>query len=268
MSGNSSATEFTMNFAFQIFCFLLAGKLVYLISWFEIVLTSICFLLYNKGTSIVQAADKVTVAVPKEACVQSRFKLPGCYYKGRFIGEGKTVQISVCESCTCECGNPICYVMDCARPPAGCSYMQTVTECCKLVCKKGCTYNGIIIPEGETRTVAPCQYGTCSGGQVFIAIADCALPNPGCHYESTMEECCKEICDEGCNYSGIIIPEGETRPVAPCEWADCSGGVVSVKVADCQQPQPGCHLESTLEECCKQVCDGAIEPPVFATVSA
>lgn len=199
----------------------------------------------------------MAATVIKDACFRSQKNSAGCCYSGRYIQEGKTLQISGCESCTCKLGKPICHVMDCAKPPAGCHHVQTATECCKLVCK-GCTYKGIFIPEGEYRTVAPCQYAYCFGGEVAIAIADCGPLQPGCRYESTMEECCKLICD-GCIYNGIHIPEGENRPVAPCQFGYCDGGKVSIAIADCARPPVGYHYESTLEQCCKLVCDAIDE---------
>lgn len=132
----------------------------------------------------------------------------------------------------------------------------------------GCTHNGIFIPEGQTRTLAPCQYGTCKRGKVSISIADCPPPQDGCRYESTMEECCKKICVKGCTYNGIFIPEGQTKTVAPCEFASCINGQVALAVADCLAPRKGCRIESTIEECCKQICDGPFTVPVVEPVPA
>lgn len=192
----------------------------------------------------------------KTACFQSQANSPGCCYNGKYIQEGKTLQISGCESCACKLGKPICLSIGCAKPPAGCHHVQTATECCKLVCN-GCTYTGIFIPEGDYRTVAPCTYAYCFGGEVAIAIADCGPYEPGCRYESTMKECCKLICD--CDYNGIHIPEGENRPVAPCKFGYCNGGKVTIAIADCTRPPLGCHYEPTLKRCCNLVCDGSID---------
>lgn len=207
---------------------------------------------------MVQGDDGKVANAPRKSC--GGYTTPrGCCYDGKYIGEGKTLRISACKWCTCKSGHRICQVMDCAIPPKGCRYIQTATECCKLVCDKGCTYNGIFIPEGQSKTVAPCQYGYCNGGKVALAIADCAPPPPGCRYESTMEECCKMICDKGCNYNGILIPEGESKVVAPCQYGYCNGGKVAIAIMDCARPPLNCNYEPTLENCCNLICNG---PPI------
>lgn len=186
--------------------------------------------------------------------------IKGCIYNGKCIPDGTTFQASSCESCTCDGGRVFCTVQDCAAPPPGCSYVSTATECCKLICNKGCVYNGIFIPGGTTATVEPCTYATCDNGEVFIAMADCAAPPEGCRYEPTIEECCNLNCEEGCFYNGIFIPEGTTSTVKPCTYGTCDGGTVFIAVADCAAPPEGCRYESTLEQCCRLVCDN---PPIL-----
>ncbi len=203
---------------------------------------------------MINTPKRVPPVTIKERCRAHFIKGSGCCYRGKFIGEGKSLQISACESCTCTRGKSICQIMDCAKPPEGCSITQTATECCKLTCT-GCNYNGIFIPEGETKTVAPCTYGTCSGGEVMIAMADCGPLQPGCRYESTMDECCKQICTE-CNHFGIIIREGETETIEPCEYGTCTNGVITSVIERCGAEVAGCRYESSMLKCCDLVCDG------------
>lgn len=220
--------------------------------------------LFLKHKTIFLVVDNCVQAAVQVGIIKgnsyTNYKAKGCNYNGKYIPNGTTLQVTSCESCTCDNGRVFCAVKDCAQPPPGCTFVRTATECCKLQCKKGCVYNGIFIPEGTTSTVAPCTYGTCDGGKVFIAIADCAPPPQGCRYESTIEQCCKMICEKGCNYNGIFIPEGTTSTVAPCTYGTCDGGKVFIAIADCAAPPVGCRYESTMEQCCRLVCDN---PPIL-----
>ncbi|XP_037050026.1 kielin/chordin-like protein isoform X2 [Bradysia coprophila] len=208
------------------------------------------------GFSLAWGDDKsAAVTLSSNACFRRPIRQRGCCHNGIYIPEGQTKTVAPCQYGMCTRGRVNIAIADCPPLQSGCRYESSMTECCKLICDVGCTYNGILIAEGETKTIAPCEFATCINGELGIMVADCAAPEEGCRIESTMEYCCKKICDVGCKYNGTIIPEGETLKIAPCKFATCMNGEIGIAIQDCARPREGCRYEPTIEECCNMICD-------------
>lgn len=113
-----------------------------------------------------------------------------------------------------------------------------------------CYYKGVLIAEGTKKQITNCEFCTCKDGKVACYIVDCPMTKPGCKAIYVKGECCPRYeCNQGCQYEGTFIPEGETVEASTCTFCHCYNGEAACYVVDCAMPPEGCKAIPS-GQCC------------------
>ena len=128
----------------------------------------------------------------------------GCTMDNASYSEGDSWQLSVCVTCTCRDGQPVCDSIECETPE--CSNAVVYPDQCCPMCpavithvvlhkpvKLTCEYNSEVYQDGErwNRSGDPCTTCFCENGTTLCASQHCLVE---CDDAIYLEHICCPIC--------------------------------------------------------------------------
>ena len=144
----------------------------------------------------------------------------GCYDDpGNYYTNGENWDVDACTFCSCELGEISCAAMACEWP--NCENPIYIDGACCPTCPddNGCfDTTGIYYENGQEWNPSDCEFCSCEQGEIFCAVADCAMPN--CDNPINVEGQCCPICPDNCEENNDdIATYGEAYGVSNCTIA-------------------------------------------------
>ncbi|XP_035826566.1 uncharacterized protein LOC101845560 [Aplysia californica] len=185
---------------------------------------------------------------------------PTCEDQGVDYLEGDTwpSHNSACDICQCRSGKVVCEPgADC---PRRCSHgVVRPGDCCSLC--TDCLFEGRVVPEGETLTVAgeTCRQCSCRDGSMSCRSVSVAreCPRLRCERTETLPGNCCPVC-KGCTYKDEKFRHGDLVSQDQCSRCLCDQGEVLCDSQEDRCPTPKCSNPRFREGLCCPVCDDCV----------
>ena len=144
----------------------------------------------------------------------------GCYdAAGLYYQPGQEWNPDDCTFCSCEQGEFICAVVDCAMPNCE-NPIYIEGECCPTCPDEEGCYDpaGLYYQPGQEWNPDDCTFCSCEQGDIICAVAACEEPN--CTDPVYIDGQCCPTCPDNCeNKFDELINYGETFGVTNCDVA-------------------------------------------------
>ena len=163
----------------------------------------------------------------------------GCYDDSEtYYENGEEWNTDDCTFCSCDQGEIICAVIDCAMPNCD-NPIYKEGQCCPTCPDETSCFDeaGIYYDNGAEWNIDDCTFCSCIEGEIMCAVADCAMPN--CDNPIYKEgQCCPTCPDETSCFdeAGIYYDNGAEWNIDDCTFCSCIEGEIMCAVAACEEP--------------------------------